>query len=61
MKFLSVPSLTGLMVGVLGWASWVPSAQASYICGNGPGAGEVQVGWSSGAPICEGTGRLKNE
>lgn len=53
LKLLSVASLTGLMVSVQGLASWVPSAQANYICGNGPGAGEVQVGVSGGAPICE--------
>lgn len=53
LKLLSVSSLTGLMVGLLVSASYVPSAQANYICGNGPGAGEVQVGWSNGAPVCE--------
>ena len=53
MKLLSVPNLTGLMVAVLGSASWVTQAQASYICANGPGAGEIQVGWSGGVPICE--------
>jgi hypothetical protein len=40
-------------VSVLGLANWVPSAQANYVCGGGPGPGEVQVGWSNGAPICE--------
>ncbi len=53
LKLLSVPSLTGLMVSVLGLANWVPSAQANYVCGGGPGPGEVQVGWSNGTPICE--------
>lgn len=41
------------MLGLLVSASWVPSAQANYICPNGPRAGELQVGLSNGYPVCE--------
>jgi hypothetical protein len=59
LKLLSVTSLTGLMVSVLGLVDWMPSAQAAYPCPGGPGADEIQVGWNnplSGGgrfPLCE--------
>jgi hypothetical protein len=53
LKLLSVPSLTGLMVGLLVSASWAPSAQA-FPCSFGAGDIERQIGWSSnGVPMCE--------
>ncbi len=43
-------------MGLLVWASWVPSVQANYVCGNGPGPGEVQVGTTimgiQRVPVC---------
>ncbi|AFY95712.1 hypothetical protein [Chamaesiphon minutus] len=59
LKLLSVPSLTGLMVGLLVSASYVPSAQASYICANGPGADEVQVGWTYAPSGGSGSNRFR--
>ncbi len=55
LKLLSVPSLTGLIVGVLAWANWVPSAQAAYPCPGGPGPDEVRVGTDRAlnVPVCE--------
>jgi hypothetical protein len=57
LKLLSVPNLTGLMLGLLVSANCVPSAQAAYPCPGGPGADEIQVGWNN--PGLSGGSRVR--
>jgi hypothetical protein len=61
LKLLSFIGLTGFTVSLLASACWVPLAQASYICPNGPAPGDVQIGVTPGGngvaplPICQET------
>jgi hypothetical protein len=54
LKLLSVPSLTGSIVGLLVLASWVPSAQAAQPCATLSYDNAVRVGTdpATGTPMC---------